>query len=80
MEVRQQTSKTEHIKAQVRDLREELIKAINELKLLDKNLFVNQECVNAIKKSNKIDYEALLAHFRKRIREVQNEMHVNIKI
>jgi hypothetical protein len=48
-------------------LQADLAKALAELQLLDKNLFVNQECVNTIKKANKIDYPALLDHFRTKI-------------
>ena len=80
MEVKRQTFKTHHIKDKVRSLWEELNKAISELKLLDNNLFVNQECVNAIKKANKIDYNGLIAHFKKSVVEVKEEMDLNIKI
>lgn len=71
MEVKRQTFKTHHLKDKIKGLWDELHKAINELKLLDKNLFVNQECVNAIKKANKIDYGGLTTHFRKSVAEVK---------
>ena len=80
MEVKRQTSKTHHIKERIISLRDELTKAINQLKLLDKNLYVNQECVNAIRKANKIDYSTLSSHFRKSISEVQGEMDLNIRV
>jgi hypothetical protein len=57
-----------------------MAKAIEELKLLDRNLFVNQECVNAIKKANKIDYDSLLSHFRQLISDVQHDFDFNLKV
>ncbi len=47
---------------------------------MEKSLFVNQSCVKAIKKANKLDYEQLVGFFKKKIIDLKNEMDFDIRL
>ena len=47
------------------------MQATNELKMLDKHLYVPDETVKAVTKANKINFREMLVHFNTRIEEVE---------
>lgn len=62
-DIRKETSKYTEIQKKLDTLRRDLVQATAEMKMLEKNLFVPQETLKAIKKANKISYAGMVSHF-----------------
>lgn len=56
------------------------MQATAELRMLEKNLFVPQETLKAIKKANKISYAGMVSHFHERIDDVEKEMNFSLRL
>jgi 5-bromo-4-chloroindolyl phosphate hydrolysis protein len=69
-EVRRETSKYTQTQKNLESLKKELEQATKELKALKKGLFEPSKTVTIIEKTNKIDYSAMMDHFRKKIKKI----------
>lgn len=79
-DIRKETSKYTEIQKKLEALRRDLVQATAELKMLEKNLFVPQETLKAIKKANKISYAGMVTHFHERIDDVEKEMNFSLRL
>lgn len=79
-DIRKETSKYVETQKKLELLKNDIVTATNELKMLERNLFVPDETVKAITKANKIHFKGMIRHFHARIDEVEREMTFSVKL